>query len=132
MIIYIYQGMMALGKGGPITGELRRGTQDGEAGVRSVKKKPGLNKCLSEGGTNRIFTNIFHFQGVSDDVSGCHNPISSLVFPPPILPTTMHFNASWLSLPHVSWTHTTLHPGVGGYWPICLWPQMPNLRNHCH
>jgi hypothetical protein len=25
-----------------------------------------------------------------------------------------------------------LHPGVDGYWPMCLWPQLPNLRSHCH
>lgn len=41
---------------------------------------------------------------------------------PPILPTTMHFNASWLSLPHVSWTHATLHPGVDGYGPYVSGP----------
>lgn len=42
--------------------------------------------------------------------------------PPPILPTTMHFNASWLSLPHVSWTHATLHPRVDGYGPYVSGP----------
>lgn len=41
MIIYIYQGMMALGKGGSIMRQLRRETQEGEAGVRSVKRNQG-------------------------------------------------------------------------------------------
>lgn len=35
----------------------------------------------------------------------------------PILPTTKHINASWLSLPDVSWTHATLHPGLVGIGP---------------
>lgn len=49
MIIYIYQGMMALGKGGSIMGELRREMQDGEAGVRSVKKLSGVKQMLIKG-----------------------------------------------------------------------------------
>lgn len=38
MIIYIYQGMMALGKGGSIMRELRRETRDREAGVRNIRR----------------------------------------------------------------------------------------------
>lgn len=39
MIIYIYQGMMALGKwGGSIMGELRGEKQEEQAGVRSVRR----------------------------------------------------------------------------------------------
>lgn len=41
---------------------------------------------------------------------------------PPILPTTMHFNVSWLSLPHVSWTHATLHLRINGYSPYVSGP----------
>jgi hypothetical protein len=132
MIIYIYQGMMALGKGGEsIMGELRRGNAGRGGGWgKKCKKKLGSNKC-SKGGTNRIFTNVSHLQRGTDDIGGYQNPISSLVslpqfFPPPriLMPHG--------SLPHVSWTHATLHPGVDGYWPMCLWPQLPNLRSHCH
>lgn len=47
MIIYIYQGMMALGKGGgSIMGELRREMQEVETGVRSVKKLFGVKQML--------------------------------------------------------------------------------------
>lgn len=51
MIIYIYQGMMALGRGGSMMGKLRRQMQEGEAGVR--RNYLGSNKC-SKGGTNEF------------------------------------------------------------------------------
>lgn len=56
----------------------QRGNAEGRLG-KKCEKNLGWNKCLSKGGTNRIFTNIFHFQGVTSDIDGCHNPISSLV-----------------------------------------------------
>lgn len=45
-------------------GELRRETQEGEAGVRRLRNWLGSKKCSSKGGTNRIFTNVSHFKEV--------------------------------------------------------------------
>lgn len=56
---------MALGKGGSIMRELRKEMQDREAGVRNVRRNwLGSNKCSSKGGTNRIFTHVYHFKEV--------------------------------------------------------------------
>lgn len=63
-----------------------------------------------KGDINRIFTSIFHFQGGTGDIDGCHSLICSVVLFQ-ILPTTCTL------MPHgspfrVSWTHATLHPMV--------------------
>lgn len=80
MIIYIYQGMMALGKGGEIHHGRAEKRNAGRVGWgKKYKKKLGSNKCSSKGGTNRIFTNVSHLLRGTDDTDGCQDPISSLV-----------------------------------------------------
>lgn len=125
MIIYIYQGMMALGKGGNPSWESREGENAGRGGWgKKYKKKLGSNKCSSKGGTNRIFTNIFHFQGGTDDIGGARIP-SLLLNSSPSLPTTCTL------MPHGSLFHMSLGPtlscipglvGIGPYvsGPGCL------------
>lgn len=49
MIIYIYQGMMALGKGGSIMRELRRETRDREVGVRNIRRN-----CLGSNKSSKV------------------------------------------------------------------------------
>lgn len=45
--------------------ELRKEMQDREDGVRNVRRNwLGSNKCSSKGGTNRIFTHVYHFKEV--------------------------------------------------------------------
>lgn len=63
-------------------GERRRGNvRMGDWG-KKYKKKLGSNKCSSKGGTNRIFTDVSHLYGGTEDTGGCQDPISSL-YPSP-------------------------------------------------
>lgn len=64
--------------GESIMGELRGKNRKRRLGKKG-KKNLGWDKCWSKSGTNRIFTNILHFQGVTSDIDGCHDPISSFV-----------------------------------------------------
>lgn len=62
MIIYIYQGMMALGKGEIHHEGVEKGNT-GQGGWGKKYKKLGSNKCSSKGGTHGIFT-VSHFKEV--------------------------------------------------------------------
>lgn len=57
------------------------------------------------------------------NTGGCQDPICSFVSHPQFFPPPCIFNASWLTLPHVSWTHATLHPRVDGYGPYVSGPR---------
>lgn len=85
MIIYIYQGMMALGRGGSMMGKLRRQMQEGEVGVR--RNYLGVKQML-KGWHQQILTNISHFKEVLM-IGGCQDPISSFVS----LPHSFHHHA---------------------------------------
>lgn len=131
MIIYIYQGMMALGKGGSIMRELRRKTRDREDGVRNIRRNClGSNEC-SKGGTNRIFTNVSHFEEVLMIIGRCQDLISSFVFLPQFFPPPC------ILMPHGSLSHMSLGPmlpcipGLMGMAHMSLAP-VPYLRSHCH
>lgn len=80
MIIYIYQGMMALGKkkGGIHHGRAKREKQEEEAGVRNVRRtwdEINADQRVAPTEFSLIFS-IFKESSVTD---GCHNPISSFV-----------------------------------------------------
>ena len=98
-------------------GELRREMQEGEAGVRSVKKLFGVKQMLIKGGTNRIFTMFPTSRRYWWKQVGARTP-SVLLYP---TPNSSHHHA--FLMPHGSLSHTSLGP---------MLPCIPGLMGMAH